>query len=141
MKILTFLLFALSSLACTAAPDKQLGAFIPVSINQVQMDVIEGHIVRVIQHNMELNPVLQFELMTRPRFEVVDHLTLTSIPFNGEELSFKDSSGAFVEAVKIREKDIVIDFDYFYLKGGEVLLNCILPVKEGKFLAVSCTRK
>ena len=141
MKILTFLLLALVSLACAAVPEKKLEAFIPVSISQVQMDVIEGHIVRVIQHNMELNPVLQFEMMTRPRFEVVDHLTLTSIPFNGEALSFKDSSGAFVEAVKIREKDIAIDFEYFYLKGGSVLLNCILPVKERRFLALSCTRK
>ncbi len=124
----------------SAAPaNEKLHAVIPVTINHVEMDVIGQDIVRIIQYNMELNPILQVELMSLPNFQVVDSLTISELPYMGEVLSFKKSSGAFVEGTKFL--DTGIEFEYFYLRGGSVLLSCLLPVKGGKFHALTCNEK
>lgn len=139
MKSFAFVFFISISTACAANPPDNPKAIIPVSVSHVEMDVVGSNIVRIIQHNMELNPIIQFEVMERPEFKVVDSLTLSSLPFNGEDLSLKESSGSFVESLNIHEHGIDIKVEYFYLRGGAILLNCTLPVKEGKFLSLSCT--
>jgi hypothetical protein len=141
MKILPLFLMTAFFISCAAHADEKLYPVIPVSINHVETDVIGQDIVRVIQYNMELNPILQVELMSRPNFQVIDSLTISGLPYRDEMLSFKNSSGAFVEGSKFLDTGVEIEFEYFYLRGGSILLDCLLPVKDGRFLALTCKEK
>jgi hypothetical protein len=141
MKSLTLFLIIFFYIESAAPANEKLHAVIPVTINHVEMDVIGQDIVRIIQYNMELNPILQVELMSRPNFQVVDSLTISELPYMGEVLSFKKSSGAFVEGTKFLGTGIDFEFEYFYLRGGSVLLSCLLPVKSGRFHALTCKEK
>jgi hypothetical protein len=141
MKKLAIFLMTFASIACVGAAPAKPQAFIPESVSHVEMAVVGSHIVRVIQHNMELNPVIQFEVMARPDFKVIDSLMVTSIPFKGDTLSFKESSGAFVEGVKFIENGVEVEFEYFYLRGGSVMLRCMLPVEGGEFRQLECAGK
>jgi hypothetical protein len=100
MKPIIYLLFlvpalSLSSVACSADPSAVTSKNniiephtseepIPVSISSVQMNVLGKSIVRIIQHNMELSPILQIELMSRPNFDIIDSVTIRQLPFKNQ---------------------------------------------------------
>lgn len=136
--LLTFLLLFLSGCAST---NIEISSSIPASVSNVQTELMGDNIVRVIQHNMELNPILQVELLSRPNFKPINALTIRALPFNNAQLSLQDSSGAFVESISIEESHIDIVFDYFYLHGGSLLLSCRLTVKKSLFSPLDCHRK
>ncbi|OZG70767.1 hypothetical protein BTA51_24620 [Hahella sp. CCB-MM4] len=133
-----FCLLLLSPIACSALTET---TGIPASVSQVQTEIVNGQIVRIIQHNMELNPTVQFELLSRPNFEAIQTLTISEIPYDGEMLSLKDSSGAFVEDISIENNHVNILFDYYFLEGGSVLLECELPVTKESFDALQCHKQ
>ncbi|MFT7561203.1 MAG: hypothetical protein ACI93R_003128 [Flavobacteriales bacterium] len=146
MKHLLYVLLLLTSIACAKAPvptkpSNIQRSGVPVSVSSVQIDLVGNHIVRAIQHNMEINPVVQFEIMSRPTFTVLNTLTINEISHNGEILSLKNATGAFVESITFNEDNINILFDYFYPKGGSVLLSCTLAIKDDNFAPLSCNKK
>lgn len=143
LKCLTIniLAFPLLFLTGCESPGIELSSSIPVSVSNVQTELMGDNIVRIIQHNMELSPILQIELLSRPNFKVINALTIRELPFNGAQLSLQESSGAFVESISIEESHIDIVFDYFYLHGGSLLLSCRLGVMQSLFAPLDCHRK
>ena len=120
-------------------PTKQENlAVIPESIDRVQVSVVNNHLVRVIQHNMELEPLLQFEIMERPDFHVIRRLDIREVPFEERVLKFNEGSGAYIEKVELKKKSIEIQVDYYYLKAGSVLLDCRLTVENNQFTPLTC---
>lgn len=140
IKTLAFTFLASTFAACAIAPKPDTPHTLPRSIVQVTTDLVGEHIVRVIQHNMELNPLVQFEIMQRADFSLVDTLTLTEVPFQGRQLSFKNSSGAYIEGVEINEEQILIEIEYSPLQGEAIQLSCTLPVNKGMFLKIHCDK-
>ncbi len=141
MKNLIYTLFLFASLACANTPINENSSGVPVSVSDVHIGVVGERIVRAIQHNMELNPVIQFEIMARPDFNVIHTVSITQVTIGNEKLSFKNSGGAFVEDIQIKDDHVSIKIDYFYLNGGSTLLSCSLPVKGDYFAEIKCSKK
>ncbi|WLQ12762.1 hypothetical protein O5O45_23830 [Hahella aquimaris] len=114
---------------------------VPASVSQVQTEIVNGQIVRIVQYNMEINPIIQFEILSRPDFEPIQALTVGELPYGPETLSLRDSSGAFVEKVTVEDTHISIVFEYFFIEGHSALLECQLPVSGKHFGPFQCGKK
>ena len=141
MKYFIYTLFLFASIACANPSINENSSGVPVSVSDVHMGVVGDRIVRAIQHNMELNPMIQFEIMARPDFKVIHTVTITEVTIGNEKLSFRNSGGAFVEDIQVKDDHVSIAIDYFYLNGGSALLSCSLPVKGGYFGGIRCFKK
>ncbi|AZZ89926.1 hypothetical protein EUZ85_04070 [Hahella sp. KA22] len=114
---------------------------IPASVSQVQTKIVNGQVVRIVQHNMEINPIIQFEILSRPDFEPLQTLTVGELPYRVETLSLRDSSGAFVEKVIVGDTHISIVFEYFFIEGQSALFECQLPVSGKHFGSFQCSKE
>lgn len=111
---------------------------VPLSVSNVRTGLVGDSLVRSIQHNMEINPILQFEIISRPIVDVLDAITIKDISCGGKTLSFRNSSGAYVEEISFQENSVEFVVDYFHLEGGSIALLCTLPVSNDRFSQLSC---
>ncbi|MBU6955768.1 hypothetical protein [Hahella sp. HN01] len=135
-RLLCFLL--LTPISCSALTES---TGVPASVSQIKTEVVNGQVVRIVQHNMELNPIIQFEILSRPNFNPIETLTVKELPYNNQELSLSKSSGAFVEDVFLNGSSIEFTIEYFYVEGGSVMLSCEIPVSKNHFDPLQCHKK
>nr|WP_086939554.1 hypothetical protein [Thaumasiovibrio occultus] len=103
-------------------------AAVPVSVSKIETYLINEQLVRVIQHNMEVNSVLEIEILSRPIEKVLQHRAITEVTVGEETLRFADSAGTFVEAFGATDDSVTFTLDYFYRRGGNYLIDCVVSV-------------
>lgn len=146
MKILVASLFSLLCASCSAqtpAPKPvptQAASNVPTSVNRIEAYRINGMLVRVIKHNMEIEAKIDFELLTTPDLTLLDSLSISQITLDGEQLDFAGSDGVFVEDIREQGSGVLVVFDYFYSGGGSDLIACYLGVEKSLFGGFSCNR-
>ena len=114
---------------------------VPVSVNHIELGLVGDRIVRVIQHNMELNPIVQVEILSRPDYKIINTTTIIELPFGEKNLSLKKSSDAFVEELSINDDHVNMVFEYFPLKGSSIMLSCNLAINTDEFSKLKCVSK
>jgi hypothetical protein len=77
---------------------------VPVSINHIEVHRVGNHLIRIIKHNMELEPKVELEFILPPEMQIKDYLSITSAKTPEREYSFKTSDGVFVENIEINKK-------------------------------------
>lgn len=147
MKNLFYSLLLIVSTSCAnalnIAPTSKIPSVsgVPVSVNHIELGLVGDRIVRVIQHNMELNPIVQVEILSRPDYKIINTTTIIELPFGEKNLNLKKSSGAFVEELSINDDHVNMVFEYFPLKGSSIMLSCNLAINTDEFSKLKCVSK
>lgn len=147
MKNIFYSLLLIASTSCASPLDVPLvnavpsASGVPVSVSHIELGVVGDRIVRVIQHNMELNPIVQVEILSRPDYKITNATTIIELPFGEDNLSLKNSSGAFVEELSINDDHVNMVFEYFPLKGSSIVLSCNLAINADEFSKLKCISK
>jgi hypothetical protein len=97
---------------------------LPASIDKVETYRVNDFLVRVIKHNMEVNPILEIDKIITPEYKIVNSLKINSIIVNDDELKFNESSGVFVESFSSKDDNVLFSLDYFHLDGGSNYIEC-----------------
>lgn len=139
MKLLTSF-FCILLTSCIAIAKQQESSGIPASINKIDMQRVRDQLVRVIKHNMELEPKIELELFQPPEMTLKDYLSITSVKTSQQGYSFKESDGVFVEDIKINENSVEITFEYYPKKSDAITLNCSIPILENNFGSTICKK-
>lgn len=143
MRILTFILANLIAVSCSATGPQKTTAKasnIPVSISTVETNRVGDSLVRVIRHNMEIHPVVEFERLLPPEMKRAETLVISELPMKSETLKLSGGGGTFIEELLFKDEVIEITFEYYYLRGGAALIRCVLPVSAG-FGTFSCSKQ
>ncbi len=129
---------------CVSSEPKSLaaasGSSVPTSVTGVELKRVNKSLVRVIQHNMEINPKLEIERLNTPSLDVVDYLALTSLTVNGETFAFSDSQGVFIESLSITKTAVEVTLDFYFPQGGSAMIHCAVDIQADKFKALPCQR-
>lgn len=137
MKIAKFLIFALlPSCVCIATQPETSG--IPASINHIETHRAGDQILRVIKHNMELNPVLELELFDTPDMKIADYKKLENVIWNGKTIVFKNSDAIYIDSISMEQNQLSVAFDYFPPKGDESHFICKLQIKPSSISTPVC---
>lgn len=127
MKIAKFLIFSLlPSCVCIETQPETSG--IPASINHIETHRAGDQILRVIKHNMELNPVLELELFDTPDMKIADYKKLENVIWNGKTIVFKDADAIYVDSINLIKNKLSLDFDYFPPQGEERHFTCEVQI-------------
>jgi len=127
--------------ACSAKQSEKGTSTLPTSINEVQTYRMGENLIRVIRHNMEVEPRFDIELLSTPDFKVIDNLSVQQITADGEPLSFSESQGVFVEDFGIEGASVFVKFDYFYLHSGSDLILCSVEIEKEALGKLVCNKK
>lgn len=139
LKPLLFLTAILHLPSCGMAEMPEAdSAYLPLSIDQVETYRIEGHLLRLIKHNMELKPSFELELIDPAGPTGVDRREVTSILLNGETLSFAESAGVFFESMGANKEGATLVLEYFHLRGRADRIDCVIPIVNGKISSPKC---
>ena len=140
MKLLTCFLCILTA-SCTVIAAPQNSSGVPVSITPIETYRVNDHLVRIIKHNMELEPKVELEFFQPPEMNLKGYLTITSVKTSEREYVFKKSDGVFVEDIQVNKEGVEITFEYYIPKGDTVTLACNVPVTEKGFNPIICNKK
>jgi len=141
-KKLSFLLLLNACLGCGfAAP--VLNSEIPLSVRHIDTWRVGQRLVRVIQHNTEMQPQLEIELIKIPGVQLVQKKVVKkiSIEVGGRprELIFSDASAIFINDVNIEEGIITFKVEFFTKEsGGYFLSKCELDANNNKLANYYC---
>ena len=129
--------------ACGATADKtpEPGEALPLSIDSVSTHRVGENLVRIIQHNMELLPALEVDLLSTPNVKRLDHLIVDVITVNGEKLFFSKAEGVFIEEVSKTKSGMEFVLEYYFPEkdgGDSVRIKCVIKVKDQKLSIPSC---
>lgn len=139
LKPLLFLFSALLLSSCSMADMPEADdAFLPLSIDQVETYRVEDHLLRLIKHNMEIEPLFELELIEPGELKGVDRREVTSITLDGKTLSFAESAGVFVESMGVSNEGATLVLEYFYLQGSAVMIECTFPIVNQKIEPPQC---
>ncbi|WP_413114116.1 hypothetical protein [Thaumasiovibrio sp. DFM-14] len=116
-------------------------SMLPASIDKVETYRINDFLVRVIKHNMEVNPILEIDKIITPEFCVIDSIKINSVTVANEELSFNESSGVFVESISSKHNEILFSLEYFYLEGGSNYIDCAISFNDNSITTPKCSYK
>lgn len=117
-------------------------AQVPSSVSSVETYRVRDILVRLIIHNMEINPVIEVDTINRSDYEINDVFRVSSISLDNEKLDFNQSAGVFVEEYGERDNKVFFVLDYFYLHGGgSVLVDCEVSFEKEKILPPECRVK
>lgn len=117
---------------------------IPLSIRHIETKRIDNSLVRIIKHNMEMNPVLEIERLKIPGSDFVDKMTIKSVAVehlgNKLDLEFEKSSGVFIEEIKFDNGYVVFDLEFLGLthRDPNFNLQCSVDVRNNEFSAPKC---
>lgn len=143
MNRLSFLLATtslfVSCVSCSADTIKQT-PLIPLSVDHVETHRVGDYLVRIIQHNMELLPQIDLELLSTPQPLLVDSLSIKSITLDGRERIFSESAGVFIENIKIGKSSVIVRMDYYFSDEESSMVTCNVSIKD-KLLLPSCSRE
>jgi len=114
---------------------------LPASIDKVETYRVNDFLVRVVKHNMEVNPILEIDTISTPEFIVTDSIKIKSVTVGNEELIFNGSSGVFVESFSLKNHEVFFSLEYFYLDGGSNYVDCVVSFNEGLISAPKCGYK
>ncbi|ENT6844707.1 hypothetical protein ACFD7L_004548 [Vibrio vulnificus] len=114
---------------------------LPVSIDRVETYRINGFLIRIVKHNMEVEPLLEIDKITTPEFRIVDSLEITSVFIEDKELKFNLSSGVFIESISSRNNEVLFSLEYFYLDGGSDYIDCAISINTSSMSNPKCIYK
>lgn len=138
-KPLFVLLSVLSLSVCSMADVTEADdAFLPLSIDQVEIYRVEDHLLRLIKHNMEVEPRFELELIEPGGRRGVDRREVTSITLDGKTLSFTESAGVFVESMGVNGEGATLVLEYFHLQGSAEVIECTFPVVNEEIEPPQC---
>ncbi|WP_347330535.1 hypothetical protein [Marinimicrobium locisalis] len=136
---LLFLLSVLLLSSCSMAEMPEADdAFLPLSIDQVETYRVEDLLLRLIKHNMEIEPRFELELIKPGGRKGVDRREVTSITLDGKTLSFTESAGVYVESMGANNEGATLVLEYFHLQGSAVMIECTFPVVNQKIEPPQC---
>ena len=130
-----------AGLLCVSCAHSQKGevtSLLPLSVDSVERHRVDDSLIRIVRHNMELQPLLEIERITPPAMRLAEALHINSVIVEGELLRFKDTAGVFVESVKLNGSTVVFVLDYFFLDGGNSLIRCGVSVGNNKLGTLDC---
>ena len=141
MKTKIFLLVFLMLFLQSAVAESK--ATIPLSINNVEVLRVHGNLVRVIQHNMELLPQLEIEVIAVPELVLLKRLVITQVTTANEVIDFTDSAGSFIDSLSLKKDFISFSLDHFRKgkSGGSVQVDCRIDLKGGGLSEPICIEK
>lgn len=113
---------------------------IPLSVDHVETHRVGDHLVRVIQHNMELLPQINLELLSVPTVSLIDSIAIDSIQLDGKKRRFSDSSGVFVEGITIENNSIQIKLDYYFSDEDAAMVSCSVRITD-TFQPPECSKE
>jgi hypothetical protein len=134
----TFLCILIASCSVIAKPQKSSG--VPVSINKIETHRVNDYLIRILKHNMELEPKVVLELFQPPEMNLKDYLSITSVKTAERLYSFKESDGVFVEDIKVNKGTVEITFEYYVPKSDAIRLDCKIPTSGKGFDPIACSR-
>ena len=97
--------------------------------------------VRIIKHNMELEPKVELEFFQPPEMNLKDYLSIISVKTSEREYVFKKSDGVFVEDIQVDKGAVKITFEYYVPKGDTVTLVCNVAITDKGFNPITCDKK
>lgn len=113
-------------------------SYLPLSIDQVETYRVGEHLLRLIKHNMEMEPVFELELIDPIGPRGLDRQEMTSILLGGETLNFSESAGVFIESMGVNKEGATLVLEYFHQQGGVDRIECVVPVINRKITAPKC---
>ena len=135
-----FILFVIGMLCVSCAHSQKPGdvSLLPLSVASVETHRVDDSLIRIVRHNMELKPLLEIERITTPGRTLAEALRIDSVTVEGELLEFKDITGVFVESISLNDSTVVFVLDYFFLRGGSVLIRCVVDVGNNQLGTPNC---
>ncbi|MGR5130634.1 hypothetical protein [Photobacterium swingsii] len=112
---------------------------LPASIDRVMTYRVNDYLVRVIEHNTEVNPILEIDKITTPEYKVINGIAITSVDIGGERLLFNKSSGVYIESISVKNTNVLFSFEYFYLEGGSNFIDCVVAITAVGIDLPNCT--
>ena len=138
-RLSTFIFLFSCCISCSAdTANKQ--PVIPLSVDHVETHRVGEHLVRVIQHNMELLPQIDLELLSVPTVSLIDSIAIDSIQLDGKERRFSDSSGVFIEGINIENNSIQIKLDYYFSDEDAAIVSCSVRITD-TFQSPECSKE
>ncbi|EGQ7966468.1 hypothetical protein ABRZ79_01750 [Vibrio vulnificus] len=114
---------------------------LPVSIDRVETYRINGFLIRVVKHNMEVKPLLEIDKISTPEFRVIDSIEIRSVFIENKEFKFNSSSGVFIESISSRNSELLFSLEYFYLVGGSDYIDCAISINTSSMSPPTCIYK
>ena len=100
MNKLIILLTGLLYISCAYSQPSFVTSSLPLSVDSVETHRVDDSLVRIIRHNMELQPLLEIERISTPDIRLMEMLKIDAVSVNEKTLRFKDSDGVFIEYIK-----------------------------------------
>jgi len=125
-------------ISCAHSQPPLVTSPLPLSIDTVETHRVDNSLIRIIRHNMELQPLLEIERISTPDIKLAETLKIDAITIAGETLGFKEADGVFIETLKIRKGIITFILDYYFLRGGNTLIKCAINVNNNKLGMLNC---
>ncbi len=138
MNKLIFLLTGLLYTSCAYSQPLLVTSSLPLSVDSVETHRVNDSLVRIIRHNMELQPLLEIERISTPDIKLMEILKIDAVTVNGETLRFTDSDGVFIETLKIHKGIVEFTLDYYFRRGGNTLIQCTINVNNNKLGMLNC---
>lgn len=138
MNKLILLLTGLLYISCVHSQPPLVISPLPLSVDNVETHRVDDSLIRIIRHNMELQPLLEIERISTPEIKLVETLKIDTVTINRETLRFKDSDGAFIETLKVHKGIVEFTLDYYFPRGGNTLIQCIINVNNNKLGILNC---
>ncbi len=138
MKKLILLLTGLLYISCAYSQPLLVTSSLPLSVDSVETHRVDDSLVRIIRHNMELQPLLEIERISTPDIKLVETLKIDAVTVNGETLRFKESDGVFIETLKIHKGIVEFTLGYYFHRGGNPLIQCTINVNNNKLGMLNC---
>ena len=139
MKLLTFFICILLT-SCSAVAEQQKHSGVPASINNIKVHRVDDHLIRIIKHNMEIEPKVELEFILPPEMKIIDYLSITSAKTTDREYIFTNSDGVYVEGIDVTKEAIEIAFEYYLPKSEAVRLSCKIPISNEGFGSIACEK-
>ena len=126
--------------SCSVIAEQKNSSGVPVSINKIETHRVNDYLIRIVKHNMELEPKVELELFQPPEMNLKDYLSITSVKTAERLYSFKESDGVFVEDIKVNKGTVEITFEYYVPKSEPVRLECKIPTSIKGFAPIACSK-
>lgn len=126
--------------SCSVIAESQKSSGVPVSINKIETHRVNDYLIRIIKHNMELEPKVELELFQPPEMNLKDYLSIVSVKTAERLYSFKESDGVFVEDIKVNKGTVEITFEYYAPKSEAIRLECKIPTSAKGFAPIACSK-
>lgn len=129
----------LPMLACAQQPVASgLSSDVPLSVWGIELKRVNNQLIRVLRHNMEIEPKIVIERIATPDLTLLEKLEVTGFEYGDEKYTFADSQGAFLESLDIDGQAVHFAIEFYFNQGGSALLNCSVRIEADKLVQQEC---